>query len=130
MLNVSVAAPLPDVGLTLSQVDVGVPTVQVRPLPPLLLSVMVCGVGLVPAVVVKFSVFVLSCMEAGGVEIAIFTEAGLPDTALFVIGSVALIVTLAEAFVPPGTLVVSTETDTLVLAPAARVPEAVEEIVT
>lgn len=123
-------ASLPLPGETVSQVADGAPTVQVRPSPPVLETLTFCVAGFVPAVVVNVRVVVSICMAGGGIEMEILIADGLPLTALFVKGSVALIDKLTVAVVPPATPVAFTMTVTVVEAPAASVPVVAEEIVT
>ena len=109
----------------------GVPAVQLRVPPPLLVMVMVWACGFVPAVVVKFRVVALNCMAGDGAVTVILmgTATGLPVTAPPVAVLVALMETEVEAFVLPRpvafTLMVS-----VALAPPARVPLAGDAMVT
>ena len=65
-------------GLTVSQVAEGVPTVQFRPSPPVLVRTTVCVAGFVPASVVKVTAFVLSCMAGAATVIVMGIVLGLP----------------------------------------------------
>src|SRR5579863_4485003 len=93
--------------LSVNQVCEGLPATHVRPSPPVLVRLTFCGDGLTPTVVVNESDVVSSDMAGGATLIVIGTVTGLPATALPVIGSIALTVTLVVAFVPPGPPVAS-----------------------
>ena len=118
---------LPLAGLTVSQAaSDGVFDVHVKMPPPVLVTVIDCGVMLLPAVTLKDTLFVLTCIEGGATLIVIDTTAGLPATALPVIGSMALMVRLV-VYVPLVTPVAATDTFTLTPDPPARpVPEVAE----
>ena len=100
--------------------------------PPVFVMVIVCGVGVLPPVEVNARAVVLNCMAGGGAVMLtlIAVTAGLPLTAPFVIGSVALMVTLVDAVVPGGTPVALTLIVSPALAPAARLPLVAEAMVT
>jgi len=120
-------ASLPPVGLTVSQVALdGVLAVHVKAPPPVLVTLIDCGVVPLPAVALKDTLFVLTCIEGCATLIVIDTTTGLPETALLVIGSMALIARLVE-YVPLATPVASTDTFTFTPDPPARpVPEVAE----
>src|SRR5215472_16252449 len=81
---------------------------------------------LLPAVALKDTLFVLTCSEGAATLIVIDTTAGLPTTALPVIGSMALMVR-PVVYVPLATPVASTDTFTFTPDPPARpLPEATE----
>src|SRR6266704_1119910 len=81
---------------------------------------------IVTAVVLKVTLFVLTCIEGVATLIVIDITAGLPETALPVIGSMALMVRLVE-YVPLATPVASTDTFIFTPDPPARpVPEVAE----
>src|SRR5579863_1735691 len=80
--------------LSVNQVCEGLPATHVRPSPPVLVRLTFCGDGLTPTVVVNESDVVSSDMAGGATLIVIGTVTGLPATALPVIGSIALTVTL------------------------------------
>ncbi len=85
--------PLP--GETLNHGREGVPTVHVNVPPPVLLTLMLCGAGLLPpAVVVKVRFVALNCIAGGAIVIVMLIVDGLPATALPVSGSIAVTVTL------------------------------------
>ena len=118
---------LPLAGPTVSQVAVdGVLAVHVKVPPPLLVTLIDCGVVPLPAVALKDTLFVLTCIEGGATLIVIDITAGLPETALPVIGSMALMVRLVE-YVPLATPVAFTDTFMFTPDPPARpVPEVTE----
>src|SRR5579859_1093290 len=123
-VDVPPAASLPLDGVTVSQGWEGVPAVQLRVPPPVLVIVIVWAAGLVPAVVVKLRVVALNCMAGGGaITVTLMgTVAGLPVTAVPVAGLTALMVTEVEAVVPGDSPVALTLMVRVALAPAARVP--------
>lgn len=114
-------------GLTVSQAAAdGVLAVHVKVPPPLLVTLIDCGVVPLPAVALKVTLFVLTCIEDVATLIVIDITAGLPETALPVIGSMALMVRLVE-YVPLATPVASTDTFIFTPDPPARpVPEVAE----
>ena len=116
----------------MSQGCEGVPAVQLRVPPPVLVIVMVWVAGLVPAVVVKLKAFVFNCMAGGGAVTVtpIETVAGLPVTAVPVAGFTAVMVTEVEAVVPGARPVALTLMVRVALVLAARVPLAALVIVT
>lgn len=118
---------LPLAGPTASQVAAdGVLAVHVKVPPPLLVTLIDCGVVPLPAVALKDTLFVLTCIEGAATLIVIGITAGLPETALPVIGSMAPMVRLVE-YVPLATPVASTDTFMFTPAPPARpVPEVAE----
>jgi hypothetical protein len=118
---------LPLAGPTVSQVAAdGVLAVHVKVPPPPLVTLIDCGVILLPAVALKDTLFVLTCIEGAATLIVIGITAGLPETALPVIGSMALMVRLVE-YVPLATPVASTDTFMFTPDPPARpVPEVAE----
>ena len=118
---------LPPVGPTVSQVaSDGMLAVHVKVPPPLLITLIDCGVVPLPAVALKDTLFVLTCIEGGATLIVMGTTAGLPETALPVIGSMALMVRLV-VYVPLATPVASRDTFTFTPDPPARpVPEVAE----
>ena len=121
------AGSLPGVGVTVSHGWDGAPAVHVNMSPPVFCRLMVCAVGLLPAVVVNVKKFALSAMWGEGMVIVMTTTDGLPVTARPVMGSIALMTMLVETVVPPGTPVALTVTLTVVFAPPARpVPEVAE----
>lgn len=121
------AVSLPVAGVTANHGWDGVPAVHVNVSPPMFCRLIVWAVGLVPAVVVNVKAFALSAIWGGGMVTVMATVDGLPVTARPVLGSVALITTLVETVVPPGTPVALTMTLTVVVAPPARpVPEVAE----
>src|SRR5579859_432963 len=139
MLNEGVDVPpavsLPLEGVTVSQGWEGVPAVQLRVPPPVLVIVMVWAAGLVPAVVVKLRAVGPNCMAGGGgggaaTVMLMGTVAGLPFTAVPVAGSTALMMTEVEAVVPGATPVVLTLMVRVAVAPAARLPLAADAMVT
>ena len=67
-------------GLTASQpASDEVFAVHVKMPPPVLVTVIDCGVTLLPAVALKDTLFVLTCIEGGATLIVIDTTAGLHD---------------------------------------------------
>ncbi len=114
-------------GMTVSQLAAdGVLAVHVKVPPPLLVTLIDCGVVPLPAVALKVTLFVLTCIEDVATLIVIDITAGLPETALPVIGSMALMVRLVE-YVPLATPVASTDTFIFTPDPPARpVPEVAE----
>lgn len=98
---------VPLVGLTVSHVAEGVPTVQFRPSPPVLVRTTVCAAGLVPAVVVKVMLVVLSCIAGAATVIVTGMVFGLP-ICLPVVLSKAVMVTLVLYVEPPARPVAST----------------------
>lgn len=134
-VDVPPAVSLPLDGVTVSQGWEGVPAVQVRVPPPVLVMVMVWAAGLAPTVVVKARAVALNCIAGGGGGGAVMvtfmaTDAGLPATTPPVAGSTALMVTEVEAVVPEGKPVPLTLIVRMALAPAARLPLASGVMVT
>src|SRR5579875_3984456 len=86
---------LPLVGVTVSQAVEGVPTVHCKPSPPMLVMPTVCDAGLLPpAIALKLSVVVLSCMAGAATLMVMGIVTGLFATGLPVTESVAVIATL------------------------------------
>lgn len=114
-------------GPTVSQpASDGICAVHFRMPPAVLVTVIDCGVTLLPAVALKDTLFVLTCIEGGATLMVIDITTGLPATALPLIGSAALMVRLV-VYVPLATPVASTDTFTFTPDPPARpVPEAAE----
>lgn len=130
-VNVSVeeeeAGSFPLLVSTLSHDCDGVPLLHVKVLPPVLVSVMDCGAGFCPVVVVKERPSVLSCMAGCETLMVIAIVAELPVTGFPVFASVALTVALVLNVEPPARPVASTVTLSEVEVPPARfMPEPVE----
>lgn len=118
------AASLPPVVSIVSHAADGVLAVQVRVPPPVLVIMIACVAGIapaIPAVAVKATADVLTCIAAGATIIVIGMVIGLPATLFPLPASVAVMMTFA-VYVPLVTPPMFTTTFVVVLVPAASVP--------